>query len=69
MSTPPNTPAAPRWHSARPWFTWLVGWALMLALAPRLDLANLAMMLVQQQAGTAQSTCHFGAMVSISAPV
>lgn len=46
MSTPPNTPAAPRWHSARPWFTWLVGWALMLALAPRLDLANLAMVLM-----------------------
>ena len=46
MSTPSNTPAAPRWHSARPWLTWLADWALMLVLDHHLDLANLAMVLM-----------------------
>ncbi|MGS5087891.1 DUF4118 domain-containing protein [Hydrogenophaga sp. A37] len=39
-------PPAPRWHSPWPWLTWLVGWALMLALDRHLDLANLAMLLM-----------------------
>lgn len=45
MNTPANT-LRPRWRTPWPWLTWLAGWAVMLALDPRLDLANLAMVLM-----------------------
>lgn len=49
MQSPLNS-IVPNWRSPWPWLTWLVGWALMLMLNGRFDLANLAMVLMMTSA-------------------
>ncbi|MBE2263023.1 MAG: DUF4118 domain-containing protein [Burkholderiaceae bacterium] len=45
MQSPLNSFVS-NWRSPWPWLTWLAGWALMLTLNGRFDLANLAMVLM-----------------------